>query len=651
MKCRAQITSAAVAIAFFASVPIARSEEWFHFNPRDWELTLDFEGSQRRIDGGTTTDLDLEERLRVRQDGHVLDPRIATFKLDIEFGFEQGRFSTPDRSDTTDGFLTNYDVSTSLLHGTVFPVSFAGQMGRGSGTLDTGFGGRTEYVNKTRNATLRYRNPYFPSGISYSERLTDSTFQSGTGATTERAETRRTISIKGRSRKLDLTLEHDWFDDRASAIDRDYEESKLRANHSVRWGRGSSLLSRVNYWDRTGHRPRDRLDVEERARLQHSTKLNTSYRYRFGFLKQEIETLSHAALVEATHNLFNNLTSNLAFSGSLVDSDVTTEKEYEGKLRLDYRKKKLIWGGDLTAGLGIGYGVTDRESSGSLLEAIGETQTVPTNIIVLLNERFIDTATIIVTDQTGAITYAEGPDYMVVPTGADRVELHIVSGGQIAIAQTILVDYKYQSLPTQKFSRLPYNSSVGLDFGWLNLYQRMNGERQRLISGQDEAALNERQEFATGAELRWRRPATTATLGAESRFFDSTGFSSTSYTFRQALTYQFTPRDTLTTSATENFQETDGRNIALYTARVTLNWRPLQSLTIKPYANAWIRNTEPAPQDMSDTTEDIYVRAGLDLHWRVRQTELAVRYYHDRRTGTLNDNDEDRLKVTLSRKF
>ncbi len=652
MKGFAPITCVAVAIVVSGVPPNARADNWVRLYPREWEATLDFDGYRRRGDSSTTTDLDLQESIRVKQEGYSLDPRISTFAADVEFILEQGKFSGPSGSDSTGGTVANYNLSTSLLQGTLSPIAFAGQASRNSGTLDAGFGSRNEFVNQTRNATFYYRNPYFPSWLGYSEKVDDSTFISGTGSTSETANVLRTLGLHGRSRKLELSLEHDWFADQASLTDRDYEESRLRANHYLRWGRGSNLDSRITYWDRTGYRARKKLDIDESAKLRHSSKLSSFYTYQFGYLEQDTETLSNAASIGATHQLYKNLNTSLTFSGSLVDSDISTEKQYDSKLRFDYRKENLVrGGGDVTAGFGIGYGITDRNSSGGQLDAVDESQTVPTNGIVLLNERFIDITTIVVTNLAGSITYSEGPDYTVITAGGDRTELHIVAGGQIAIAQTILIDYKYQSLPTQKLSRVPYDFSVGIDFGWINVYQRISGEEQSLISGQDASALNSRRDIATGVEIRWQRPSTKVTFGAESRFLNSAGFSSNSFTFRQSLVHEFSALTSLTASTAENFQNSDGRAVELYTANLTVNWRPLRGLAVKPYLNAWMRNSEPAPEDSAEATEDIYVRGGVDVRWRIRRIDLSVRYSRDYRTGTQSDSVEDRLMFTLTRKF
>ena len=649
MKNSALIVCSIVAIALFGLESGGRAEEWIHLDPQQWEATLEFDGFRRQANSGETTDIEFQEGIRVRQRGFGLDRRIATFSLDTHFVLEQGRRRSPSGESDRTGKFVDYVADMSVLHGTPSPVSVNGQATRSSGTLDGSLGSRSEFVSETRSAAINWKSPHFPSSLRYTERLLDSTFDSGTGSTSQRDDALRTIGLSGRSSKLDLALEHAWFTDRVSVTETDYDETRARVAHNFRWGKGSNLNSRIRFTDRTGFRPRQRFHLNESARLRHSSKLESVYRYRFESLSLETDTETHAGSVGVRHLLYKNLTTNLKLTGSTVDADASEEDKFDGRADFAY-SRTVIWGGKLTAALGGGYGQTRRVSKQSSQSVIDEHHQVPASEIVVLSRRFIDTATIVVTDQAGNVRYSEGTDYTVAATG-DLTELRIVSGQGIGVGQTIIVDYEFQTLPSLTFSRLPYNVRAALDFGWISFFHRISGEKQSLISGQNAGSLRDRQDRTTGLELRWERPDATATFGAEKRSISLGDFSSNTLTFRQSLVHSGLPRATLSANANESFITSGNRDIELFRADISLDWRPTWGLFVKPFASAWFRRDKAVPEDGLDEKEDRFFRMGVNLRWRVRQIRLNMRYNHDIRITDTDKTIEDRLMLTVTRKF
>jgi hypothetical protein len=619
------------------------ASEWFRLNPLDWEASFEFDGSRRSGDAGTSQDTQFEEGIRIRQSGYSLDPKIATFSLEIEPVWQQGDFHypAPGRDDELDASFLNYSGSLSLLHGTPGPVGLTADASRSAGTTDFSLGSRSEFDTENRRVELNWKTSIFPSILSYSERFLDQTHRSGlSGTLSERDDVLRTLRYRGRSLKMNLSLEHSDFDDRI--FNRDYEEEKARWSHIARWGKGSRLNSSLDYTDRKGFSAYEKLNIAESARLQHTKNLYSSYTLGHSTLSQRQETRRNSASLGLTHQLYQNLTTDFQLSGASMDFDLGEQDEYGTKLRFTYNKK--IWrDGRLTAGIGGGRRIVDREAIGGLLDVTNESHTVDITRTLFLNERYIDTTSIIVKGGAGFPVFTEGTDYTVVSVDSNFTQIEILPAGLINVGDTVLVDYSYQSLPSLEYSTNTFNYRVSTDFGWISLFHRASRSDQNLISGTDEGFLTDRRDDTSGLQIRWTRPRTRTTFNVERRSFRSGDLDSKSFILRQSLIYTVSPTAVLNLSANETFTESNGRQIDTLTADMSMRWRPGPNLVVTPRVG--ILNREER-----GVSDERYFTAGVDLRWAVRKLSVTASLKHNEWSGTINNTDENRLMLTLIRR-
>jgi hypothetical protein len=629
-------------IVALASVSNGWAAEWFQLNPLDWEVIFEFDGRKRTGDAGDAKEVRFDEELRLRQSGYSLDPRIANFSLELNPVYSQGDFDLPDQDEKLDASSFNYDASVSLLHGTPGPVSFDAQATRNAGTSDFRLGSRSDFENKHQRLALNWKTSAFPSTFSYTERFLDETFRSGfTGAVSEREERLRTLSFMGHSSKTSVALEHNDLDD--LVFDRDFTEERARLSHSARWGKGSHLNSRVEYVDREGFQGYKNFYLAENARLQHTKKLYSTYMIDHSSVTRELETERNAVSLGLTHQLYQNLTTSFALSGADTEFDSGDQDERGVRLDLNYNKKIIAWGAKLSASLGAGRRITDRMAPGGLLEIIDEQHVVDLTSIVVLNERFIDTTTIVVTDAAGIVVFTEGADYIIVPAANNVTQIQILPAGLINVGDTILVDYKFDSAPSVEFSTDNFSYRVALDFGWFSLFHRAFSSDQDLISGTAASFLTDRRDSRSGAQFRWSRPGITATFDIEIDSLRSGDFESDSTILRQSLRRTLSPKMGLTLSASETFTDSNGTDFDLYVADVSMRWRPRRRLTLTPRVGTWYR-------DEPDVSTQRFFTAGLDLQWTVRQLRITATLEHNNWGGTINDSDENRLLFTVTRR-
>lgn len=641
-------------VGFFGVMAQGRAQEWVRLDPLEWEVISTFDGSREKVGEDVTAyDIETETGVRLRQSGYSLDPGIANFSFGAYPIFSQGRFrsSEPGRDEDRDILFLNFDARVGLLEEAVTPVSFNGRASRNTGSLGTSLGSRSDFTTENRYVGLNWKNRYFPTTLSYSENLIEQEFRSGlTAALTERDDALQTVTLRGRSSKMDLEIDHAWFTDNVDE-DRNFTEDRALLSNFFRWGKGSRLNSRIDYLDRRGFLAFERLAISEDARIQHTRTLSTSYLYRFQAVEVETESTSHAGIFGLRHQLYQNLGTDLTIQVSHDDFSNGSEREYRPRLDFSYQKK-IFWGGRFSADLGGGYGLVDRQSAGGLLDVRQESQSVDSSLLVLLVQRFIDPATIVATDATGAIPLTEGTDYELIPVADNRTQLRILSSSPLFPAvigpgNTILVSYEYEDLPSVKFSVIPFRYGANLDFGWIRLYHRTSGEDQNLISGDDESALTETKQSATGVEFKWSPGAGEATVGAEKRFFRSGDLETDTIAFTQSAFYPVLPSARLSFTATENFIETDITDTDLYTADLSLDWRPLRKLTITPRVGVWIREET---REAGQLTEERFLTGSLDVEWSFYKVDVRARYTHDQRRGTITPRDEDRLVLTVVRR-
>ncbi|MBL3599139.1 MAG: hypothetical protein JMN25_04630 [gamma proteobacterium endosymbiont of Lamellibrachia anaximandri] len=629
--------------------------------PTEFEAVVDFDGTNRRK-SGSSRETEWRAGVRIEQNGYVLDPGIALFHLDIEPMYTWGDFESSDTNRENSGELLNYLLQLNLFRETPGPVGFDLSAQRSTNFNTGSLGSRIDNVIDTKRATVNWKNLAFPTNLTYEERSLEEEFRSSlNSAVSERDETLKRWIIKGRSSKMDLRLEHKSLDDLTNR-DQDYEIDEANISHHLPWGNNSHLRSRFDYYDRTGFNANKRLTFDEFARIQHTSNLYSRTSYHYHSIKQNIKNVEHRGIFELNHQLYTNLNTKAHTNITSRNSDNIDEDKWLIGLDGKYNKQDLF-GANVTAGLGGSYQETDRVSNQGVVEVIDESHVVPLTGSVILNQRFILTSTIIVTDETGTLVYTEGSDYTVIPLAGDLTQLQAIPGGRIDTGDTLLVSYQAQPLPSQMFSTIRTNYNLGIDLGWMRFSHSDNISDDKLMSGAGESFLNDTRNTITDIEFRAELATIDTLVGAARRFTLAGGFESTTYTSRQVLSWT-TGGNTSSRgiqwnlNATQSFTEQESLDTDLYRIELSANWRPYARLSIHPILGAWKR------YDTGDTInggrrDDEFITAGVRGNWRYRELDLSFNYHHDRRTtstyaqpaGSTTESIEDRLMFTLRRRF
>ncbi len=330
------------------------------------------------------------------------------------------------------------------------------------------------------------------------------------------------------------------------------------------------------------------------------------------------------------------------FSGSSIDSESGRNLSYGGGLNLFYRKK-LPWKGRFTAGTGGTYRINKNETPGALSEVVDEEHQVNGTRVFILERRFIDIDSVVITNPDETVVFIQGQDYDIVPSGS-MTEILILPGGTISVGDVLRVDYVFESLPSRKFSTTTFSYTTGLDFDWLSLYHRASRSDQDLLSGRAGASLVSTDESTTGVEFTFAGARRRATLTAEKQSNRTEDFKSDVLTLSQSFHQTFSWQTSLSFTADQTFFNTEMSEFVTFSEELSINWRPKPNLTLELNIGMWKR-------EQDDESEERFLKVGPKLRWFVGRVEINSEYNHQKWGGVSGDRDEDRLTFSFKRRF
>ncbi len=618
--------------------------------PLDIEALLSFDGTDRSDQVSDLGDTEFRAGLRIRQEAYSLDPGIARFLLEVESAYSWGNLDFGTVKENRNDRILSYLFQFNLFQETPGPVGFDLLTMRNTSLNQGSLGSRYDSEIETHSATARWKNTAFPMQLIYAERALKQDFLTGgTNILSRRDESLRTLTLTGRSSKLDLLIEQQSMDDRVPDRDQNFNLSRANLNHRFEWGNDSRLSSRLEFYDRTGFNANKRLSIEENARIQHTDNVFSQGSLRHFAVTQDNKTTEESGDFRLQHQLYDNLTTSANLFASSRRSDRLDQTQWRAGLDSNYQKHGLF-GASVTAGLGFSYQETDRDSKLGLVEVIDERHEATLIGSVILDGRFIIDSSIIVTNPNGTLVYTQNFDYSIIRLTDDLTQLQVVPGGQIESGDTLLVSYKAQALPSQQFSTTHLRYNISINFHWLRFSHRDNKSDDTLLSGAGESFLNNNRDTITNIELHWEMGGLDTLLSAERHLNTIGDFKSTTFTYRQFLSWPINTRTLISLNMFESFNETSRLKTDLYNLELALNWQPLTGLSIRPTLGAW-KSLDEDISGNGTSREDQFLMAGVTLRFLYRKIAMDLSYHHNRRTINTRETNENRVMFNLSRRF
>lgn len=457
----------------------------------------------------------VEPLLELFGEGSVYHPRLLDFSARAEVGLshqnkrDDAYENTPSgRHGKEDDFVQNYLLNAALLNRKPYATFLTA--GRDTSDRDDDFFTRVKVDSEYYEARSGYSEGPVP--VSVSARRVELNSDGTVRPFTDREDT-LAVGANNRRGIYDYTRFHYELED-FEHTERGFP-TEQGTRHTVGLSDAQSFRSDGKYqlFSSASYQEQDRNDVDtstvnvnEQATIQHDDRWQS--RYRYAFVDQDsgpAESVRHDGLASLRHQLYDSLVSTFELEGreekdTSPGSELTATR-YGGGVAEDYTKRLGEWG-RLTINAGVRAREEERDAFGGTRVVIDERVRLTDGEVTLLGSTDVDTTTIVVTDPTSTTTFREPFDYTVLPRGRSTQILRTV-GGQIPNGSTVLVDYRAESQPSDRFSTREQLYGVRLDF-----FDRLLGiyARRFLIEnrGAENLVLQDVDDVVFGMDLTWK---------------------------------------------------------------------------------------------------------------------------------------------------
>jgi len=606
------------------------------------ELVVGYDGQRSTApDAPTATNQVVREWLAVQLRGAIYSPGLLSFDLNLRPALSQLSWDFADEHQTGNRDDLYGSASVRLLSRS--PLSFTAQGYRSqqnfTGTFDT----RSDSEGSGYLFGGSFRNPYLSLTARYQRNEADVlTTSPGTEATRRFQRTRQAL-VTAQNSKTRITLDRFELDDLLRP--NDYRRDRLLASNRQRWGKGSSLVSSFQYWDQEGTGTAEVFVWDQAVLLRHTRDVSTSIRYSLTDQQtpNDFNRGWTAGLTESVR-LSRSLSASLAgrgdsrksqlgrFQNYYVDGTVAGSTTIPGRFRL-------------AGSVGGGYRWREQQTgAGGVATVIGEQHEVGPSRRFLLDQLQADPASVRATSEDATVLYERGLDYRLFRSGV-FIEFVALPGGRIETGSVVLLDYRYNLLPSASGEAVRVIYSLDLSRGGFRAYHRNTME---LPTEEDPIPLfSDSRQTVTGVGLQTATPVGLADFGAEWSYNRIQPVESNVYLVRGGLGLALDRRWRGRLEARWSSRR-NGARYDILEGSSYLEWAPQPRLRLFGELSGydWTQEASEAPIELRGR----FVGVGVGAEWKPGLLTLAIRY--DRLHWDESTNlAQDRLFASLARRF
>ena len=532
-SCRRGLVCTVISVLALLGTEVAAQEEIapFRLTNVNGQLSvryfLDERGDTSASERFATSSARWQEEFLVRTRSYIYHP--ALLEMFISAGSILGQSSSDSNAGSSSerSRLIRYDARLSFLRRKAYP--FTVFFRQDNPEVATGLTGRFNTVNNSYGITGRLRRPLLPFQVNWNASHLES---KGAGLDTtvdssiDRASLNTSLPYK---RVHNLRLDLNWSEQesrsgspglpiretlietlsrRLTADNIFGEDKQIRLNQSLdhrqeeRAGADTTGVENLNY---TGN-----LNWEYSDRISS----NGSYRY---FDSQRDTTWSRGQNLQGGTQF--RLVQGLTLGGSgRLSSDEKPDFSRDSttvSFRAGYGWT-LPFGQLEMTGL-LSASRTDQSSTQDTAEVFEESVTLNGLVPVLLQEEFVVTSSVTVTNVALTQVFIEDIDYRLVTIGSTTTLERLVTGN-IIDGQEVLVSYDYRTGGTVEYDGKSRSVSANLSFSTRgSLFVNLSSSSNDVLSGTATTPLNDRRRFDAGGRIAF--PFTTGwSIGGEVRY-------------------------------------------------------------------------------------------------------------------------------------
>lgn len=603
------------------------------------ELGASYDGTHTATGGGPeSTGHDVREWLALPFAGSLMGPDVVAYQVTLRPTWQQRRQTGYESTLRTR--QVNLAGSVRLLQR--LPINLAATAVRQSGTGAGGFGSLTDFDASTLGADLFWRNPVFPMQLSYQRQSADQLWRNAFAGDTQRlGQTTKALRFAASSSKLSVDLQRVVNDDRVGDVD--FTALGGNVAHTLRWGRGSTLETILEYGDQRGGFEFLRRSWSERLRLRHGRRTTSEHTYR----QAEIRAPAGA--------------SRSATWSSGIDAAPVSPLSVG--LRYAYHTTRAGAARDvaqtLTPRVGVRAALATRviaSASGSfgwerrrggdgpvLVPVVDEPHAVDVTRRFTLSATDVDVTSVVVRSSDGTAVFVEGTDYTLLPIGA-TLQVEVPPGSRIATGSTVLVSYRYAIPDARGEDATIGDYEVGLQARGLDLRHRRSFRNARQVAvGAPFPGVSDFDDRFTGITLRGPTRWGSASLDGALRQRDRAGRLATEWDASAALSPRPIAGAQLSVTAFWSMSRSAGVEAASVGASASVAGAPIAAVFLRAQLDA-LRWTQTA------TPPQRFVSGSVNVDWRFDGMEIGARLELHRR-WLLERNTVNRAMLRVVRRF
>ncbi len=385
----------------------------------------------------------------------------ATGRLRISEEFLSSESAGQNRNSLE--LLSEFDTRGVFLGKSRFPFTIFGR--RDQLLLTRSFGGTLDSTITEMGARLDYRSAIAPMNIEYRRRIQA---QEDTFGNTGFDAQQHTIAYRGQyhpnaNHQLVWTYTLDFVTETGTLRPvNSFRRQDAVLTHDYSFGEDNrdSIRSDLRFFENTGDFQVRRLRLNEILRFKHGPNLDTRYEYLFDQqVRPEFTQTMHRGLARVEHRLFESLVTIAQAGGEYITS---TDGDFTSKAGfglLDTRYSKRVPCGKIYATFTSNADWRNESDRGGSVPVSDVLLNFDSAGLSKIIRRNIDSASVVVTDPTGLITFVENLDYRVRQLG-DRTEIRLVPGGDILSGDTVLADYIFTPDPANTTVTTSFSGSL-----------------------------------------------------------------------------------------------------------------------------------------------------------------------------------------------
>lgn len=570
--------------------------------------------------------------------GEVVDPQFFRFQFGFRPTLTQRNWTQLAETVDAGGDQLGLTAAVDLL--SHLPVYVSARAFRWTTTDGGIFGTQSQFESTELGVRLTGRYRALPFELDYSVQSRDEAFLPTAQQLIRRDETVRTLRFSARNSKTSVIAERLAFDDRVA--NRDFLLYRATFGHQFRWGKRSSLASALRFLDRTGTAPLKRVSWTERVHLQHTWTVSSDYEFGMFSVRVPGDTLTGSnGRIGFTYQIDPQL--QVTGEGYAEWSEFTVGRQsvYRVKPRVSYRIP-LPLGGQLSLGGGVGYEWRRQvPNDAALVPAVNERHVVDASGSFLLENPFVDLASIVVTSADETVVFLDGVDYRALES-ASLVEIVVLPGGRILPGDTLLVDYRFRILPRARTQGVVADYSATVRVAGVTVYHRRALQDETATEG-PALTLTTFDVMTTGLRVRWLVPVGGVEFHGEHRRLKTDAFTVNRFSAGSAVRVALGSRLRASAGVSAIFHRGGNLPTDLVVANASFEWGPARQVSLRSTASLWAWEDDAGRRDR-------FIGGGLGADWVVGQMTLQLSYDRTWRDDGLNVT-EDRVAFGALRRF